>query len=293
MNLAKRMGCGLLLLISWLVLFAAVTVTSANLLLNEVSHPGGLISATLQDFSMDPKAATSLLDDVMKNAGADTKKQIEKNRATINQTIESLAGSVEFQNAVSKPADQIAQALLAGSPSVTVDFSRVAILAAGKINAAVKTTVIPKKELAKLKPQILKIEKQSKVVGKVHRKLRAALLIWLVWILLLALLFLLKKRGEVRSMGLQLVSIGVVFLIIRFVAPIVADFAVKKSTSPLYVVDLLPKILGLTLAPVLKLSIIVLVVGVVLLVLNWFLKRSEGKKSDTAVPTIQPQTGQR
>lgn len=252
-------------------------------MLNGLNHAGSSVSTILQDFSKDQDAVNSLIDGFKKDVDSQIAKQIEKNRGPISQTIEALVASTEFQDAISKPLNQITQGILAGSATVKVDFSQLATLIVAKVNAAAKSTVVAKKDLVDLKPTVLNIEEQSKVVAQTRSKLHTVMLLWVLWILLLVALFYLKGRAVMKTAGRQLLSIGVLILILKFAAPFAAGSAIKNSSSPSLLIDILPKAVGSVTTPIFNLSIVVLLFGSALLGLEKYLRRGGAKENESSV----------
>lgn len=264
---------------SWLVLLIAVASTAASLTVNSLNHVGNSASVLVRDISQNPSTINSLIDEFKKNADAKTAAEIEKNRSKIDSTIASLGGSKEFENLLSVTLNQISQAILNGSSSVKVDFTKIATVIANRVNEAANSTVISVKDLAKIKPQTLDLSKQSKVVVNVHDKIRMIMLAWILWLLLLGVLFLLKGWKIVRTAGWQLFSIGITFLLIRFGTPIIADNILSNSSWPTYQRDLVPQVFRALTSPLLNLAIITTLVGIVLLILDELLgKRSLREK---------------
>lgn len=283
MVVLKRMLIGFLSLLSWLSLLIAVAATSAILMLNGLSHAGNSVSTILQDFSKDQNAVNSLIDEFKKDIDPQIAKQIEKNRGAISQAIESLVASTEFQDAISKPLNQITQGMLAGSATVKVDFSQLATLIVAKVNAAAKSAVVAEKDLVDLKLTVLNIEKESKAVAQARSKLYAVTLLWILWILLLVALFYLKGRAVMKTSGMQLLSIGALILILKFGAPFAAGFAIKNSSSFSLLVDILPKAIGSATTPILNLAIVVSVLGSALLGTERYLRRRQARGNESSV----------
>ena len=270
---------GLVSTLSWLVLLIAVASTAASLTVNSLNHVGTSASILVRDVSQNQGTVNSLIDEFKKNADSKTAAEIDKNRTKIDSTIASLGESKEFQNLLSSTLNQIAQAILNGSSSVKVDFTKIATLIASKVNEAANNTVISVKDLAKIKPQTLDLSKQSKVVVNVHDKIRMIMLAWFLWLILLGVLFLLKGWKVLRTAGWQLFSIGIAFLLIRFGAPIIADNILSNSSWPAYQRDLVPHVFKALTSPLLNLAIITTVIGILLVVLEAFLgKRTNLKK---------------
>ena len=278
MVVLKRILTGLLSLLSWLWLLIAVVATSATLMLSGLGHTENLASTILQDFLKDQNTMNSLIDEFKKDVDPQIAKQIEKNRDSISQTIESLVASAEFQDALSKPLNQIAQGILAGSATVKVDFSQITTLIAEKVNTAAKSKIFSKKDLAELQSRVLNIEEQSKIYAQVHSNLRTAMLLWVAWVLLLVALFYLKGRAVLKTAGRQLLSIGVLILILKFGTPFVAGLIIKSSSGSSLLIDILPKVIGSVTTPMFNLAIVVLLIGTALLGTEIYLRRREANR---------------
>lgn len=198
--------------------------------------------------------------------------EIEKNRAKIESTISSLGASTDFQDANSSTLNQISQGVLSGASSVNVDFAPLATLVAEKVNETAKSTVISKKVLADIKPRSINLSQQSTSITKGNHLLRQTLFIWVIWLALLVGLFLLIGRRIMRIYGAHLVSIGIIGLALRFMAPVLAQKAIASSDSALYVQQIAPKILKTLLSPIMTLSIVALVLGIALIAAGRFIK---------------------
>ena len=91
-----------------------------------------------------------------------------------------------------------------GSTSVTADFGSLAAAVADRVNAAAKTPVITKKELAKLKPKVLDLSKNSTNISNARNKVKEVRLAWLLWSILLGVLYLARQWKFLRTAGWQL-----------------------------------------------------------------------------------------
>jgi hypothetical protein len=263
MSAGKKILGGFISTLAWLVLAIALLVTSANLIVGSLNHVGESAAGIVKQVSADPATLNSLVDELAKGAEPQLAREIAKNRTQINQTITSLTSSQEFRDLIASTLDQISQAALHGSSSVTVDFSKIANFVAAKVNAAAKETLIKQKDLESLKPTVIDLSKQSKNIVNAKSKLRLALLIWVLWVLLLAVNFLLRGSVVLRTAGIQLISVGVIGLLIRFVAPAVLESILNKPDVAVYQRRVIPEVFTLLTNPILTFSIILLSVGVV------------------------------
>lgn len=264
-EVGKKAAIALISVLAWLLLLAAVVATSAALSISSLNHVGNSASNIVQELSKNQSAINSLIDEFKKNADPKTSLNIEKNREAINRAIASLGSSKEFQDSIAATINEISQAIISGSSSVKIDFSQIAAQVSAKINAAAKSTVISKKELAKVKPYILDLGKQSRVIKNVHSRVELVLLAWILWLLLLGALFLLKGIKVFRTAGGQLLSIGLSILIIRYVAPWFATRVLEKSDLAVYQRDLIPLIFNTLSKSIIDVSIVLIIAGVILL----------------------------
>lgn len=275
-----------LALLSWLSLLIAVVATSAILTLSSLSHFGDFTSSFMQDSLKDRKSVNMLIDEFEKSADTRTAKQIEKNRVALNQAIESLVTSTEFQNELSQPLNRISEGILAGSESVKVDFSKLATLVAAKVNASAKTKVISKSEVADLKPTLINIKVLSKNYSDIHDNLNILMLACVIWILLFVSLFFLKRHAVLRTAGRQLLSIGIPMTLLTLSTPFAVGFAIKFFSAPSLVTELIPKLVGSLLSPTLILAIVVSLFGIVLTGTHKYLVYRGAKTSQAKL--IQP-----
>ena len=275
MVVVKRILIGFLSLLAQLSLLTAVVATSGTLMLNALPHAGSSVATILQNFSMDQGAVNLLIDEFMKDKDPRIAKQIEENKGAISQAIESLSTTAEFQDAISKPINQLTQGILAGSANVKVDFSQLARLIAAKVNTAAKRTVVTKQDLVDLKPKVLNIKELSNVAAQTRSKLQIGMLLWLLWILLLVALLYLKGRAVMKTTGIQLLFLGASLLILKFGAPFAAGFAIKNFSSSSSTIDILLKMVDSATAPVLNFAIVVLVLGSVLVGAERYMRRLE------------------
>ncbi len=285
-ELGKRSAFALASILAWLALFIAFLATMATMTVNNMSHVGNTASTIVQRLSKDPATIDSLLDEFKKNADPKTVAEIDKNRTTIESTISSLGGDKAFQDSLADTLNKISHAILSGSKSVTVDFGPLATAVAIKVNEAAKSTVISKKELAKLKPQVLDLSKQSSDISGARNKVKEVTLAWLLWLVLLGVLYLLKRWKFVRTAGWQLFSVGILFLALRFVAPVVLDKALANSDSPVYLRDLLQEVLKMLFGPMMTLSIIAALVGFALLVGDQLLRNRSQQNPHQISPSV-------
>lgn len=265
-ELGRKSAFALASTLAWLALLVAFLATTATMTVNNMSHVGNTASSIVQRLSSDPATIDSLLNEFKKNADPKTVAEIDKNRTTIESTISALGGDKAFQDSLAATLNKISQAILSGSKSVTVDFGPLATAVATKVNEAVKSPVISKKELAKLKPQVLDLSKQSNDISSARDKVKEVTLSWLLWLVLLGVLYLLKRWKFVRTAGWQLFSVGIIFLALRFATPVVLDKVLANSDSPVYQRDLLQEVLTMLFGPMMTLSIIAALVGFALLV---------------------------
>lgn len=272
--------------LSWFALLVAFLATAAIMTVNSMSHVGSTASAIISHVSKNPATIDSLLDEFKKNADPQTVAEIDKNRATIDSTIASLGGDKAFQESLASTLNKISEAILNGSSSVTVDFGPLAVAIADKVNAASKTQVISKKELAKIKPQTLDLSQQSKNISDARNKIKEVALTWLLWLVFLGVLYLLIGWKALRTAGWHLFSIGVVFLIVRFGAPIVMNHFLSNSTWPTYQRDLVPQVFNSLTAPMLKLSIVVALVGLSITILERVLRERLQARDSQIRPSV-------
>ena len=282
----KKTLIGLVSTISWVVLLASFLATVALLSVDNLKHVGNSASAIVNQLSKNPADISSLIEDFRKNADPKTVAEVDKNRAKINETIASIGGSKEFQDSIASTLNKISEAILNGSSSVQIDLSKLANIVANAVNKASNSVVISKKELAKLKPQTLELGKQSKVVNNVRHWITEAMLAWLLWLILLGVLFLLKRWKALRTAGWQLFSVGVLFLVIRYGAPILANNSLNNSALPIYQRDLIPQVLKVLTGPLVEVSIVASVFGLVLIILEQGLRRRSPSKSGQISPSV-------
>ncbi len=274
----KKSLIGFVSTISWVVLLASFLATAALLSVDNLKHVGDSASSIVDQLSKNPADISSLVDDFRKNADPMTIAEIDKNRAKINETIAAVAASKEFQNSIASTLNQISEAILNGSSSVKVDFSKLATIVANAVNRASNSVVISKKELAKLKPKTLQLGKQSKIVNNVRNWIAEVLLAWLIWLILLGVLFLLKRWKVLRTAGWQLFSVGVMFLLIRYGAPIIADNSLSNSTMPMYQRDLIPQVMKALTGSLVEVSVVAAVLGFALIIIEQGMRRRMSTK---------------
>lgn len=285
-QVGKKSLIGFTSTIAWLTLLVAFVATAASLTVNSLDHVGNAASAIVKELSTNQSALDSILDEFKKNADPKTVAEIDKNRAKIDSTIASLGGSKEFQDSLASTLNKISTAILSGSSSVKVDFTDIATLVANKVNEAAKSEVISKKELAKLKPQTLDISKQSKVIVNVRSKIKEVTLAWLLWLVLLAVLSLLKGWRVLGTAGWQLLSVGVIFLLVRFGAPLIFDNLLKNSMLTTYQRDLVPQIFSSLTEQIVNLSVVVSVVGLLLIISDKLFRRNLRPINQTSLSVV-------
>lgn len=268
--LGKKIAFGFTSVLAWLVLFVAFLATALTLTANDVGHAGDTASAIVQHLSKNPATIDSLLSEFEKSADSKTVAQIDKNRAVINSTIAALGDDKVFQNSLASTLNKISQAIMDGSISVTVDLGPLAAAIADKVNAASQTPVISKNQLAKLKPQVLDLSKGSVNISEARTKIKDVTLAWLLWLVFLGVLYLLMQWKVLRTAGWQLLSIGFMFLVAVFAAPVVVRSALNNSTAAEYQKALVPEVLKSLTGPMKILSIIVAVLGLVIVIADQF-----------------------
>ncbi len=285
-QIGRRSAVGLVSTLAWLSLFIAVASTAASLTVGSLNHVGTSASMLVKDISEKPSTINSIIDEFKKNADAKTVAEIEKNRAKITSTISSLGSSKEFQDLLASTLNQISQAILKGSNSVKVDFSKIASLVASKVNEASKSRVISQKELAKIKPQTLDLSKQSQAVVNVHNKIKEVMLAWILWLILLAVLYLLTGWRVLRTAGWHLFTIGMVFLLVRFGAPVVMDKILSNSTWPTYQRELVPQVFNSLTGSIVTFSAVLALVGLLIVILERLLRERIRPKASQMRPSV-------
>ncbi len=109
---------------------------------------------------------------------------------------------------------------------------------------------------------------------------------WLFWFILLGVLYLLRKWKFLLTAGWQLFSVGFIFLGVHLAAPLIASAALNKSDVPGFQRDLLPEILKALTGPMMVLSIIVLLAGVALLVIDQLVRNRLLSRSPQISPSV-------
>ncbi|MEK6649143.1 MAG: hypothetical protein AABY37_07535, partial [Actinomycetota bacterium] len=104
------------------------------------------------------------------------------------------------------------------------------------------------------------------------------MLLWVAWGLLLGALSYLKGRAVLKTAGRQLLSIGVLILILKFGTPFVAGLIIKSSSGSSLLIDILPKVIGSVTTPMFNLAIVVLLIGTALLGTEIYLRRREANR---------------
>jgi hypothetical protein len=285
-TLGKKSAFAIASTLSFLALLVAFLATIATMTVNNMSHVGNTASTIVQHLSKDPVAIDSLLSEFSKNADPKTVVEIDKNRVVIDSTLTALGGDREFQNLLAGTLNKISKAILSGSKSVTVDFAPLAAAVAAKVNAAAKSQVIGNKELAKLKPKVLDFSKQARNISDARSKFVELMLIWVLWFVLLGVLYLLKGWQFLSTAGWQLFSVGIVFLAVHYAGPVLVHSALDNSTVAEFQKVLVPEILKSLTSPMMILSIIVLLAGVVLLVANQLLRNRLLSKTNQMSPSV-------
>lgn len=285
-QVGRKTLIGFVSAITWLVLLTSFLATAALLSLDNLKHVGNSASSIVNQLSKSQSDVNSLIDDFRKNADPKTITEIDKNRAKINETIASLGGSKEFQDSLASTLNKISEAILNGSSSVEIDFSKLATIVANAVNKASDSVVISKTELAKLTPKTLNLGKQSKVANDVHGRISEVMLCWILWLVLLAVLYLLKRWGVLRTAGWQLFSIGTIFLLIRYGGPIVANHALTNSTMPVYQRDLIPQVLNAVMGPIVEVSIVAFVIGLGLIFFDQSRRQRVTSKNGQISPSV-------
>ncbi len=137
----------------------------ATMTVDNLSHVGNSAARIVQHLSKNPATVDSLINEFRKDADQKTAAEIDRNQATIESTISSLGDDKVFQDSLASTLNEISEAMLNGSTSVKLDFGPLAAAVADKVNAAAKTAVLTKKELAKLKPKVLDLSKNSSKIS--------------------------------------------------------------------------------------------------------------------------------
>jgi len=273
-SISKRILSGFISTFAWLILAIALIVTSANLIVSNLSHAGVAAAGIVKELSADPATFNSLIDQFIKGADPKLAEEINKNRLQINETISSLASSSEIRELIASTIDQITQAALNGSPSVSIDFSKIANLVAKQVNSSAKETLIKQKDLDNLKPTTIDLSNNSKSITDIKQRLHSALLIWLIWLLLIALNFWLRGSGALRTAGIQLISVGVVGFAIRFAAPMAMDRALNGADMAAFQRKIIPEVFTSLTTPILNLSIALTVGGILAILISvWISQR--------------------
>lgn len=264
LSMGKKSAFGIASTLAWIALLVSFLATAAMLTINSMDHVGDTASSIVNRLSTNPVAIDSLLNDFRRNADSVTVAEIDKNKSKIESAIASLTGDKIFQKNLASTLNTISQAILNGASSVTVDFGPLATTVAEKVNAISGSPVVSKEDLAKLKPQVIDLSKQAIDFSNVKNRLAEVILVWMIWLLFLGVIYLLRKWKVLRTAGWQLISVGVIFIVIRFVTPIAVDKVFNNSDRPVYQKDLAQEILKTLFGPLLTLSIITAFAGLIL-----------------------------
>ena len=246
----KRFGLGLFTVIAWLSLFVAILGTSVSLAVGQINSAGTIASKTLETLSTDTKTVDDLIDEISKDADPATAKAISENRKEINKTIKSLSASPEFRESLKSALDQLSAGVIAGKQSVNVDFSALARLAANQINSAAKAELVSKKDLASFKPVKMDIHKASNTVSDVKKYAHLSMLFWVAWVLLLLICWRIGSKNIRLKGGRQLLSVGVVVLLIKIIGQGVGLKLVADQDVSVFVSDQISTISSALLGPV-------------------------------------------
>lgn len=282
----KRYAFGIASTLAWLTLLVAFVATTATMTIDNLKHVGNSASTIVQHLSNKPATVSSLIEEFQKDADTKTSAEIDKNRATIEKTIASLGGDKAFQDSLAKTLNKISEAIFNGSKNVTVDFGPLAAAVADRVNAASKSPVINKEDLAKIKPKILDLSNGSTNISDARNRIKEVTLAWLLWFVLLGVLYLLRQWKFLRTAGWQLFSVGSIFLGAHFAAPVLVHNAINNSDISGFQKDLLPEILKSLTRPMMVLAVIVLVAGVVLLVIEQLVRNHLLSKAPQISPSV-------
>lgn len=282
----KKFAFGIASTLAWFALLVAFLATMATMTVDNLSHVGNSATTIVQHLSKNPATVDSLIDEFKKDADPRTAAEIDRNRATIESTISSLGGDKAFQDSLASTLNQISEAIFNGSKSVTVDFGPLAVAVADKVNAVAKSPVISKKELAKLKPKVLDLSNDSTNISDARNKVKEVTLAWLLWFIFLGVLYVLRQWKFLRTAGWQLFSIGFIFLGAHIAAPVIAHNVINNSDMPGFQKELLPEVLKSLTRPMMDLSIIVLLAGVVLLVVEQLVRNRLRSKAPQISPSV-------
>ena len=269
----KRFGIGVLSFFAWLFLFIAAISVTVSLTMGQINNAGAIAQNSMKDFSTNPTAINSLIDQLKINSDPQFIKAIDDNRAAINNTIRALAGSVQFQADVKSALNQIGSGISAGKSSVNVNFRELANLAAQKIHAAAKSQIVTQKDLASIKPFKVDIHKQSDVVNKVKKYAHLAMLFWVAWLLLLVACWRLGAKSIFTKSGRQLISVGVLIILIRVAAPIIGSRIASKNSDSQFTSSQITKISGEILSPMLTAGVGFSVLGLLLILVPRFTRK--------------------
>ncbi len=266
MSLGRKLGVGLVSTLTSLVLTLAFLISVANLMVSSMSHVGESAASVVKQVSNDPESINSIIDKFAKNADPKLVAEINKNRAQINEAVSALGSSPEFRELIASTLDQISKATLDGSQSVTVDFSKIVGEVATKVNTAAKSTVISKKNIANIKPTVLDLSKNSQKITDIKSQIRIALVIWIFFVLLVALGYWLRGAKAFRTIGFQFLSLGILGLGIKFLSPSIVDRALKNSDGLAYLRKVIPAIVNSLGSPIFILSAVFSALGVIFIV---------------------------
>jgi hypothetical protein len=271
----KKALIGFVSSLAWVFLVLSLLATTANFVMNGLSKVGGSAASLVETISSNPSALNSLIDEFEKGADSKAVREIEKNRAAIEETLASLGKSEEFRNSLEKTLNDISDAVLNGSSSVTVDFSDLANQVAAKINAAAKSTVITKANLEEVVPATLDLSEQSETIANVKKVIHLSLFLWVIWFALMGVLVLLKGRRVLQTSGIQLVSVGILAIGVHFLAPWGLNRANTSADLAEFQRDAISEAFKIVSSPSLLIGVVATVVGLILV----FVSRINAKKT--------------
>ena len=277
----KRFGIGVLSIFAWLSLFIAILSTTVLFTMSGINNVGTIATNSLKDFSSSPSTINAFIDQLKLNADPKMIKSLDQNRAALNATIASVSGSAEFQAALKKELDVVTAGISSGASSVSVNFKDLANLVASQVNKAAKTQIVTEADLASMKRQTIDIHKQSDIVNKIKHYAHLGSYMWGLWLLLLLACWALKAKSVVSKSGKQLLSVGLMSIIIRFVVPFVISQRIASSTFSQFAYSQIGSVAGVLLKPILTTGITFSVLGITLSLIAKF--AGKGKKQEVAI----------
>ncbi len=268
--LESKRGGSIPAAIFFVLFFSLLSILGTVFLAVGTGNPVNKVTHSLwsnQTFKTD--AGTFFVSKGLETATGDERKLLQQKGPEISTTITGILGNSIFHSEIDQLSNAIYGYYSSGSKvNQTIDVSPVVHLALLGLESVDPQFSKLKKELDKIKPIKLQPQKNGPNAAQAKSDFKLGILLLLLLSLLTLLLYFIfakSLKGALRTLGIVILSNGVLLLVINFVAKAVINHQASTADESL-TREAIPIAAHPFLSQILTFGIIELVIGIALIV---------------------------